>query len=246
MEVQHFIIIRFSIRRKQAFQNNPKDKLFSPERLSKRFALFERICLPSLVSLISSPSLSIFVVTDSGLPIAWRERLEDGVKVCPAVTVLTDVNHCRIASLRPFIQMETQIVLTTRLDDDDALHPDFHRIMMQKYANSQYLGHIVTFSRGFFINFDTGKLIPKKYPFNSCGLTMISDRHETRTIYGGNHSKWKRKRPCLEDKQPEMFVMSVHDYNSSGRRLTRHNPGVVKQCVQSYPFLTGVLALNST
>jgi hypothetical protein len=51
------------------------DALYAPERLRRRFAYFEKICLPSLAAQ-TDPDFTFVVLMGDAMPIKWRRRLK--------------------------------------------------------------------------------------------------------------------------------------------------------------------------
>lgn len=97
------------------------------ERLAFRYALFELTCLPSLRGQ-TEQDFDWILIVDRDLPRAWRERLEALVGDRPRTHLhvydpaedLTGTDW-----LKPYAPPQASRLLTTLLDDDDALPANF-------------------------------------------------------------------------------------------------------------------------
>jgi hypothetical protein len=130
----HAVITRFSYRHTtQAAGLNgvlvsllKRDPLH-PRRLAFRYSLFELTCLPSLLGQ-TAQNFDWFIVVDPDLPQEWRERLQSLVRG-RARTHLHEYDPAEDLTatqwLMPYVPLQTSRLLTTLLDDDDALPSDF-------------------------------------------------------------------------------------------------------------------------
>ena len=251
MKSQIFIITRFSIRSSGGFKYNPGKDIFSNGRLKARFAAFEKIYLPSLQAQTDKRGLIVCLITDIALPDKWRDRLNDLVREMPFVKVLITpdpVTKTRI-SLRQgkfipsWLELDTDTVVTTRLDDDDGLHPEFVATTKTKHASPQNHGKILTYTKGYFVSLKKQSLSKtSEKPFRTAGLSLISPPHFKATIHSGNHTKWgKSGRSCILDDKKGMFIMSNNGYNASGGRKVKNKLSAYPKALAIYPFLKDLL-----
>lgn len=130
----HVVITRFSYRHTptQAGLNGVLVSLLrrdplQPQRLAFRYAVFELTCLPSLLGQ-TTQDFDWFIIVDRDLPQAWRDRLTELVGG-RARTHVRDYDPSEDLSasdwLAPYAPPQTHRLLTTLLDDDDALPSDF-------------------------------------------------------------------------------------------------------------------------
>lgn len=135
---QHFVITRFSIRPTMTstdrltlgpnvVSRGVYDPL-APEMLERRFHVFEIACLPGVLAQ-TDPTFTWVIVVDRDLSEEWRARLNALVAARPH-TVIHDYDPEQslgeIAWLEPYVETPTpDYLLTTNLDDDDALPPRF-------------------------------------------------------------------------------------------------------------------------
>ena len=126
---QHFLITRYSV----AGPISPaqrwfrKEPLFDPERLAHRLQLFRMATLPS-VAAQTDQDFEWIVMVDPALPRTHRDALEESLSVRARTHV---VEHApqpapwRAAWLAPFVDDAAAPLVSTLLDDDDALPRTF-------------------------------------------------------------------------------------------------------------------------
>ncbi len=114
---QHFLLTRFNVR--VPWMNRPAP---GPEWLAHRLELFERFCLPSVEAQTNKDFLWL-VFFDSETPAEFRERIAAYGKWPQFRAVFLqsfDLPLVRDA-IRSNVDHETRSILTSRLDNDDAL-----------------------------------------------------------------------------------------------------------------------------
>jgi hypothetical protein len=130
--LQHFVLTRFSYRdpypKAGKIRSSGGDWIrgidpLQPHRLDFRFTLFEMVCLPNVLAQTNS-NFDWILIIDKNLPAAYRERLRTKV-AGRARTYLHEFDPQedirRLDWLRPYCFDNTTQILTTLLDDDDAI-----------------------------------------------------------------------------------------------------------------------------
>ncbi len=103
-----------------------KDPL-NPRRLNHRMNLFEIACLPSMINQTDQDFTWILII-DKDLPHRFRKRLDGIIKDCKNINLYTydsSDDLSRTDFFAPYIKPDTEYVITTKLDDDDALYDGF-------------------------------------------------------------------------------------------------------------------------
>ena len=211
---EHFILTRFNVPLKAEL---PAGEKTAPHRgldagwLTRRFDLFERVCLPSLQRQTQG-AFQWLVFLDWATPVAFKERMA-------ALTV-------RYEFLRPvycsgfdeeFALSEIRrreepgkIRITTRLDNDDALHPRMVELV-QETAQLNLGGQDL--ARGFFISFPIG-CCEKKGDFyvrsepDNAFQSFVSAPDCAQTVMGA-----PKTLPRVLKKTRPMWCQVIHDDN---------------------------------
>ena len=218
MELQHFLLTRFNILLWK--QDKRGKKVRTTKWLEHRFSLFEKYCLPSIKNQ-TCQDFGWIVLFDSMTPDNYKARIEDYQKDCPQlipVYVEPEYGWCFADIFRSEIvkRLKAKRVLTTYLDNDDALHVQFVEDIQQRVA---------TVSDGTFINYDDGYqyytedkfLMRVHYPTNHFVSVVESGNSATlKGIFGyGSHAAIDEiknvKIECVKGQR--MWCEVVHEKN---------------------------------
>lgn len=217
-ELQHFILTRFNVH----LWNKAKDgrKVRTTRWLEHRFQLFEKYCLPS----VKNQTLQKFewiVLFDNMTPDSFKERIAGYQKECPQLrsVFVKPENGWRFAEIfRSEIvkRLKSKRVLTTYLDNDDALNVRFAEDLQRR---------ALTVSDGTFINYDDGYqyyaddkfMMRVHYPTNH--FVSVVEKGESATLKGifgfGSHATIEKikgvKIECV--KNLRMWCEVVHERN---------------------------------
>lgn len=204
-----FIIIRFSI--------NFKKQAWDFQKLDFRFKLFENICLYSLLKQRSKENLHVILMISDDFPKDYMIRLNEMIKRHTFIHIEIFKNN-KLEFLQKYIDPYTKIIATVRLDDDDALHPEFVT-KISGYCQPEYDNHIISFPLGYNIRI-AENIRYKRFssPLIAVGLTLISKVPHKISIYNENHKKWEKIGfKCIYDRSQIMYVFTNHFYGMEGR-----------------------------
>ncbi len=220
---QHFIIIRFSL----AFKGKnmkPISKTLDEKRLNQKFILFERICLPSLIRQKRKNNVLVIIKITNNLPQKWKDRLKKLIQKYKFIIIQefdanigTYSNSLHNKFLNIYIKKSTKFIITTRLDDDDALAPNFTRII-SKYINNRNINKIISFPRGYYLDTRSKHYFLNFYKLIALGLTLIQKKNNYKKFphgaYSGKHTNWNKHTICIYLHQI-MYIRTRHNVNDS-------------------------------
>ncbi|MFL5867164.1 MAG: glycosyltransferase [Thermoleophilaceae bacterium] len=117
MTLEHYLLTNFNVKR--------DDLACRPDLdwLKNRFELFERYCLPSVAGQICRDFTWLIRWDDEGTPASQRDRLLAYAEALPLIRLVPERIAFHIAIARS-LDGSPRRLLTTRLDNDDALHRD--------------------------------------------------------------------------------------------------------------------------
>ena len=149
MELQHFLLTRFNILLWRLDKEGKKVR--TTKWLEHRFSLFEKYCLPSIKNQMCQ-SFEWIVLFDSMTPDYFKERIACYQNDCPQlIPVFVEPENGKFFAeiFRKEIakRLKAQRVLTTYLDNDDALNIGFVEDLQRRVA---------TLSDGTFFYYDEG------------------------------------------------------------------------------------------
>lgn len=202
-DLQHFILTRFNL----LLWNKDKDghKVRTMKWLEHRFSLFEKYCLPSIVNQ-TCKDFKWIVLFDSSTPEKYKDRIVDLQAECTQLipVFVEPENGRRFAEIfrkevvkrlngnlndNPNLNVnERGRVLTTYLDNDDALNKRFVEDLQQRVSTMSDRT-FVFYSDGLQFYTDHKYLMQIRYRRNHFASVIESgEPSEIKTIYGyGSH-----------------------------------------------------------
>jgi hypothetical protein len=214
---QHLLITRFNIRHPGAGYTGA----FAPGWLDGRMRLFEDYCLPT-VHQQSCRDFRWKVFCDKETDLAVLERIRS------ASDLVDVVLHPRIGGLNiaGFVEPGTEIMISSRLDSDDALHVDFIAGVQQRLEEFAASGEeklLHNFRKGFKLDAVGRRVFRCEMP-NSPFLSLFERTDAATPPHGvmvGNHSKMHEQFPSVQDDALAGWLQVIHGgnvLNKIGRR----------------------------
>lgn len=201
-------------------------RLFDPARLERRFALFERLTLPSLLAQSDADFRMVFLIGRS-LPDLWRDRLAAAIAPLRGARIVTLTSMPHYMAIKRAFAIATpdgaSHVTGFRLDDDDAIDRDHigrMRAMVEALLPVAGLeAPLVTgCNRGFFLERrPEGNLlfeVTEKTPIG-LGLAMTTRAGQGENIFRRNHRFCGQYYNTFTDANALAFIRTVHADNDS-------------------------------
>lgn len=225
-------LMRFSYPSKGGFSKDEPDmdvleaKLFDEARLARRFELFEKLTLPSLLAQ-SDPDFRMIFLVGRNLPERWRDRLGEAVAPLKGARIIALQPLQHYLAIRKAFGLATPEVATHvtgfRLDDDDVIDLDhIARMRATVSALLPVVGEdtplVTGCNRGFFLERkESGNEIyevVEKSPIG-LGLAMTTPRDVSENIFRRNHRFVSQFYSTFTDALSPAFIRTVHADNDS-------------------------------
>ncbi|MGB0799078.1 MAG: glycosyltransferase [Planktomarina sp.] len=203
------------------------DLLYNPDRLERRFQLFEQVMLPSIADQ-TDDDFELLIMTASTLPDAAKERLNDVVEQA------IGADRAKILEFGPrrswrlmwnYISehyANEQQMVQVNLDDDDGLCVDYVEICKAEAARamqSDFYGvpyRYLSFAQGYDLGYIDGQIsevAPAYRPLKAPGAAVVgppdvevSPMVQVRTDRGVSNST------IINTDRP-FYIKSLHDFN---------------------------------
>lgn len=215
----HVVLTRFNIAtpgREAPIRN-------SPGWLARRFDLFERYCLPSMAAQ-TVRDFTWLIYFDRDTPAEFRARIDRARCLVPfeprfvPMLELADV----IAEVAGLARGQSLPLITTRLDNDDAVARDFlERVRLA--ASAVPGGTVLNFTTGIALR--DGRVysaIDRSNPFTS----LVERQHDPiRTIWSAQHQSLGSLWPIEQVEGHPAWLQVVHGENVTNRIKGRRLPG---------------------
>ncbi|RMH27987.1 MAG: hypothetical protein D6693_04385 [Planctomycetota bacterium] len=208
----HLILTRFNVRVDAAWSRAGLD----PAWLEHRFGLFDRYCLPSIEAQ-TERAFTWLIFFDAATPEPFRARAEALAGRGFIRPVFLDrfdpapVSEAVRAALTPGAAR----LVTTRLDNDDALSVD-HVARVRDHVADQAFA-FVNFDRGFVLR--DGRLYEHRHPSNAFAslIEALEPGSAPRTVWSVQHMQIAGAGPVIHDQGPPAWLQIVHGRNVSNR-----------------------------
>lgn len=207
-------------------QEQQEAMIYAPDRMERRFQLFEHFALRSLKQQTDQDFKCIFLITQT-FPDAYRQRLLDLIGDWEPGIVMPKPFMPQFRAIKACYE-EVQDgslpwVTTFRLDDDDMLDRNFiarTRRLAVPLAELRGDGQpvILSFNKGVYLEIsDEGNRI-----FDACertplsvGSAMITPTGARENIYSRNHRKLAAFFPAYSELDEPSWLRTVHQDNDS-------------------------------
>lgn len=235
MQFRNLVIgaIRFSYPALSGFERTPADVpgieefLYDPDRLDRRFHLFETLCLPSLLGQ-SDPDFIMIFLTGENMPARYLERLADLIAPMKSALIVQSPpmdNYGAIKAAINRIDRDGFTHRTTfRFDDDDGLTVNYianlkARARQLHQPDKPWASYAIASNRGFYLElskdgnrvFDVTERLPL-----GLGLSLTTAIDRPGNVYLHNHRKIGQYRDTFGDMMTPAFIRSVHRDNDAG------------------------------
>lgn len=262
-----FVIVRYSILMKSRAWNISRDndyldykqKLFDENRLKQHFFFFKNVMLPSIECQVEAGArhdleVRLLVVTSSELPERAHRELAnvlddkswaDIVFSAPEESFIKPVNKY----IKQCVQGRDVVYATVRLDDDDALHGQFVN-GLAKYLTPGFVGHIVSFPKGYAVLYDQGKnkvvsALDIYYPKNAQGMALVSGYDDRSGDFGdgpinifqtGKHTTVQERYPLILDESLSAYVRMCYKSQDTAEQFFKKRKKISKEVPPAEAF----------
>lgn len=229
---KHFIITLFNLKIWKEDKTHRATQ--TADWLAQRFDLFERFCLPS-VAHQTNKDFTWLCLFDKDTPADMRQRIErcqaqvPQLKACfftadEAVEFLSheEAVNCRFIrrTVRTLLSEDDAFVITSNLDNDDALSNDYvERVQRQFVADQRHMLYSFVCGMQYFVRLNA--IVRMHYPHNHF-LTLVEDaRGDFHTVQYYGHAGARKVLPNTDIAEKPYWLENVHGHNVSNElRIT--------------------------
>ncbi|OBX25334.1 putative rhamnosyltransferase [Gelidibacter algens] len=214
---QHFLITRFNLKLEEWQTTKKGEPVVSEAWLKNRFELFNTYCLPS-VTQQTNQNFKWLVCFDSETPDVFKTKVSEISHSYPNFKPLylsasTNIIDVLTAEIKLYLTSSDTHIITTRMDNDDALHKSFIETIQRAFKSQDPF--IVDAVRGFqFIpgkKSDVVRIMNVAYnPF----LSFVEYCDNFQTILSRPHLEWHDTQHVILNTQP-LWMQVIHDQNIS-------------------------------
>jgi len=215
---QQFIVTRFNLRLSEWKRTKRGDDILSESWLKKRFQLFETYCLPS-VAQQTNTNFTWLVFFDIATPEVYKTKISEYTKNYPNFTPVflkagADILQAISKEINIKLTDNDTHIITTRLDNDDALHQDFIAHIQQQFIKTDRL--VIDVSEGYQLHLQhkkTPAIRGISFAFNPF-VSIIESRDNFKTILSKSHLSWQ-SHPHHTIANTPLWLQVIHNDNIS-------------------------------
>jgi len=209
-----------------------EDMLYDQARMTRRFALFETICLPSLAAQ-TDKDFRLVVLIGTSMPMRFRKRLKRLAERYPFLRICAlEPNGPLNATRRAYRRCtddSADFITGFRIDDDDAVAVDYiertravaDHLLRMGWADVETPA-VIAFHRGIYWD-----MTDREDPFHDfreigpLGLAsaMVTKRDDQSNMFRWNHRRVAAHVRMWSDPTECMFLRTLHRHNDSGRSI---------------------------
>jgi len=208
--ITHVLTTRFNVR----FAHSPSSSAhaLSLQWLAERVGLFEKYCLPSVLYQTLKPDVWL-IWLDRDSPPQLREWARQWQAKCdfirPVYVGAFDV-PVAVESVREYADPSAGWLLTSRLDNDDAIHPRFFEVLRRSAVEGQR--EFLNVPRGLIVA--GGKCYRKSIAANPF-ISFSEPSYEPRTVWAEQHGLLGSIAPVRQVALRDGWIQIVHGGNLS-------------------------------
>ncbi len=215
---QHFIITAFNV----DFGLKSREQILSQSYLSQRFDIFKTICFPSVFNQINK-NFQWLVFFDNATPESFKEeiyllekKLANFVPVFVPPVSNPGVFWRKIIKKYINTGTKTKYIITTNLDNDDAISKDFVEIIQKQFHQQEFE----------FLNFPYGYMLRENGLFlreflSSPFISLIEKSENPLTCKNISHNDlfklFERGVPVRQIFTKPLWIQLVHESNVINR-----------------------------
>lgn len=242
--------------------DNALADLYDETRMARRFHLFEKLTLPSLIAQTDRKFTTVLMSSDV-MPDKFKERLVALASRLPGAVVEFSPTRRGDLAFRKFIADSlapkmSGTAVHFRLDDDDALATSYIARLRQISQTLPPSTHI-SFPSGIMLfpsgrDEPSGGSMPHQRFLTAIGLATVNSARFTKNPFQMMHSNVWTRWPVVSDPSFPAFIRTQHFANDTAakqdriisglqrerfsRRAGRYSAAVEATLAQHFPFIT--------
>lgn len=184
----HFLLTRFNVPLNPGEIGSGKTLGTSIEWLNRRFEIFDKFCHPS-VHQQSNQNFKWLVFFDSRTPAIFKEKIQEYAKWKNFIPAYIDNFSLSIVTkvIAEHITEETKYLITTTIDNDDAISQDYIQIIQDNFHEQEF--ELLNITYGYVWHEPSGKIYLRGTGGNPF-ISLIEKIEKFKTVWVEPHHKY--------------------------------------------------------
>lgn len=209
---RHYIITRFNLRAKEWQFTKNSTKVLDENWLKNRFELFEKYCLPSLLSQ-TNKNFEWVIYFDTETPAFYKDKIEVYRQKLPnLIPVFVENMELFLPSIQAHIKNNNQeYVITTRLDNDDCVSKYFVDEIQKNFNKQTY--EALDFVDGYSLQISPDFKLGKKRHLYNPFISLVEKKQNPTSVWSRSHTSWKRETRIKRILNNRIWMVIIHQEN---------------------------------
>lgn len=214
--MKHFLITRFNLTNKTWSSGEKEPINLTTDWLNKRFQLFETYCLPSVTNQ-TNQNFVWLVLYDTNTPVDFMEKINSySLRFSNYKPVYIDgfngLTKGLIDEISKELSNDSNFIITTRLDNDDAIHKDFVATIQQSFQPKN--GLLIDAVDGYqmTIKNELAEVREMRLRFNPF-MSLVEDKNDFETILSKSHNEFRKGKQKVKHSGKRLWLQVIHDSN---------------------------------
>ena len=223
--LRHYLITRFNVKQKNWNKDKNNSLLtVNEDWLKERFILFETYCLPSVQSQ-TCKNFKWLIYFDIDTPQHYKDKIECHRKLFPNLSpkfisgmeyLIESIKKDIIDSLDNKINDINNVVITSRLDNDDCLHEDFIKIIQKLIKSQSIMKGVIDIPNGFCLQVKPKPVLSRTIQFSNAFITYVEPCNSNAallTVMSKPHPQWAYSVKTYFIEKKRLWMQIIHQKN---------------------------------
>ncbi|MFN3968548.1 glycosyltransferase [Flavobacterium sp.] len=210
----HLLVTRFNLRNPEWDVTKNNEKLLTDEWMEERMWFFENFCFPGIVAQ-TNQNFEWLLYFDITTPEKYKNRMTELIQNQPNFKVFY-INgmpkfYDELKKYISAIPNKKPYLITSRIDNDDAVHKDFINEVQLQFDHQEYL--VLDIIKGYSLQIRPTVMLGKKEHIFNPFMSLIEKNDDPKTIWYYHHNMWKKETRIKQLTHKRLWIAVIHEKN---------------------------------
>ncbi|WP_284651940.1 glycosyltransferase [Flavobacterium terrisoli] len=210
----HLLVTRFNLRNPEWDVTKNNEKLLTDDWMEERMWFFENFCFPGIVAQ-TNQDFEWLLYFDVTTPEKYKIRMTELIQNQPNFKVFyIDGMPAFYDELKNYIKAipnPKPYLITSRIDNDDAVHKDFINEIQLQFNQQEYL--VLDIIKGYSLQIRPTVMLGKKEHIFNPFMSLIEKNDDPKTIWFYHHNMWKKETRIKQVTHKRLWIAVIHEKN---------------------------------
>jgi hypothetical protein len=210
----HYLITRFNLRKAGWERTKNNEALLNQSWMDERMWLFSNFCFPS-VAAQRNAAFTWLIFFDESTPAHYREPIAFMTASYPHIEAHyidgMDAFYPQVKQLIAQRSSSKPYIITSRIDNDDAVHRDFIYEVQKQFKQQKYCA--IDLVKGYSLQVKPTIMLGKKEHIFNPFISLIEQNVNPKTVWFSDHNMWKKETRVTQIKDKRLWIAVIHEKN---------------------------------